>query len=359
MDLRGEVSRILEAFHKTWTYDIHDAARPPAEVVMRDQIHKAPPDMRTRLEAEFFDYGPVNPLLELSGLQEVIINGPDDIWLERSGVFERSPDNFLSEYTFRNFVDRLCSEAGVKIDLGQPFANGRWRGFRLHIACAPLTHCTFHICLRRMPESAWTLQRLEEAGWCTGGQSALLRRLLSERKNVLVIGPTGSGKTSVLGACLKELRPDERTVVIEDTDELPIPNRASTKLLSRPRLSDCLPEVDLAELVKQSLRMRPFRLVVGEVRGAEAKDLLLALATGHNGSWGTLHANEARQALLRLEMLIQLGAPQWSLAAIRQLLHLSVDALVLCGIENGHRRLEGVFRVAALETCGFLLEPMA
>src|SRR6185437_10803831 len=105
---------------------------------------------------------------------------------------------------------------------------------------------------------------------------------------------------------------------------------------------------------RQSLRMRPFRIVMGEVRGAEAKDLLLALATGHSGSWGTLHAAEARQALLRLEMLIQLGAPQWGQQAIRQLLKLSVDALVVCGNENGHRHLEGIFKVAALESFGFL-----
>ena len=147
--------------------------------------------------------------------------------------------------------------------------------------------------------------------------------------------------------------------MIEDTEELHLPNQASTKLLSRPQLSAQLPAVDLGELVKQSLRMRPQRLVVGEVRGAEAKDLLMALATGHQGSWGTLHAVDARQALLRLEMLIQLGAPQWSLPAIRQLLHLSVDAIVVCGIANEKRQLEGIFKVASLESFGFLLEQLA
>src|SRR6185437_9764012 len=110
---------------------------------------------------------------------------------------------------------------------------------------------------------------------------------------------------------------------------------------------------------RQSLRMRPFRIVMGEVRGGEAKDLLLALATGHSGSLGTLHASEARQALLRLEMLVQLGAPQWSLQAIRQLIQLSVDGLVVCGYENGHRCLKGIYNVAALEAFGFLLEPIA
>jgi pilus assembly protein CpaF len=147
-------------------------------------------------------------------------------------------------------------------------------------------------------------------------------------------------------------------VILEDTDELPRPNSASTKLLTRSLASAELPEITLADLLRQSLRMRPFRIVMGEVRGAEAKDLILALATGHSGSLGTLHASEARQALLRLEMLIQLGAPQWSVQAIRQLIQLSVDVLVVCGNRDGHRCLEGIFRVAALESFGFLLEPI-
>ena len=182
--------------------------------------------------------------------------------------------------------------------------------------------------------------------------------MIERRKNILFLGPTGCGKTTVLGACLKELASSERVVILEDTDELPRPNTASSKLLTRPQQGSTLPEVTLSDLVRQSLRMRPFRLVMGEVRGAEAKDLLLALATGHSGSMGTIHSADARQALLRLEMLVQLGAPQWSLQAIRQLIHLSVEALVVCGYEGGQRRLHGLFQVAALESIGFLLEPI-
>jgi pilus assembly protein CpaF len=127
-------------------------------------------------------------------------------------------------------------------------------------------------------------------------------------------------------------------------------------MLTRGTGSPSLPEVTLSDLVRQSLRMRPSRLIMGEVRGPEAKDLLLALATGHSGSLGTLHASDPRQALLRLEMLVQLGAPQWSVQAVRQLIQLSVDTLVVCGNENGHRCLKGIYKVAALESFGFLLE---
>lgn len=359
MALKQEVSGILERFEAAWSFDGRDFAKPSAEDTLKNLIRQCAAQDQTRLMNEFFEQGPLTELLERPGLQEIIVNGPEDIWIECQGRFSKHPDGFLSELTFKNFIDRICAEAGMKVDLAQPFTDGRWREFRVHLGCAPLTHCPYHMNLRKIPDNPWTLNTLEEANWATGFQTGVLKGLVRDRKNVLFIGPTGSGKTTVLGACLREVTEDERIVIIEDTDELKRPNTASTKLLTRTAHLPALPEVTLTDLVRQSLRMRPSRLVMGEVRGAEAKDLLLALATGHSGSLGTLHASEPRQALLRLEMLVQLGAPQWSLNAVRQLIQLSVDALVVCGIENGHRRLEGIYKVAALESFGFLLEPMA
>lgn len=353
-----EVENILSKFQQTWSFDGRDFARPNSEETLRQLIGKAPLGMQRRLSDEFFNEGPLSAILDTPHLQEIIVNGPDDIWIESGGKFWRHPDRFLSETTFKNFVDRVCSEASVKIDLSQPFTDGRWRDFRLHMGCAPLTHCAYHLNLRRLPSNPWTLSMLENADWAAPTRVKLLRDLIRQQKNILFIGPTGCGKTTVLGACLRELEESERTVIIEDTDELPRPNSSSAKLLTRPAQSAALPEVTLTDLVRQSLRMRPQRLVMGEVRGAEAKDLLLALATGHSGSLGTIHASDPRQALLRLEMLVQLGAPQWNVQAIRQLIQLSVDHLVVCGNKDGHRRLEGIYKVAALESFGFLLEPV-
>jgi pilus assembly protein CpaF len=357
-DLSREVSRVLEGFQKTWEFDGRDFNKPTADEVLHQLIKNAPENARERLTAEFFHEGPLTPYLELPHLQEIIINGREEIWLEDKGQMRRVPDSFLSDLTYKNFADRLCSEAGIKVDLAQPFCNGRWRDFRVHIGCAPLTHCDLHISLRRLPSQPWTLEKLAASVWAAPEQIELLRGLVRERKNILFIGPTGCGKTTVLGACLQELAPSERVVILEDTDELTRPNSASTKMLTRPPSTVQLPEVGLSELVRQSLRMRPSRLVMGEVRGSEAKDLLLALATGHSGSLGTLHAADARQALLRLEMLVQLGAPQWNVQAVRQLIQLSVDVLVVCENKNGHRRLLGIYKVAALESFGFLLEPL-
>lgn len=349
---------IIDRFGKSWSLSWEDLRKPDADEVLQTLIASAPPEYQARLTEEFFDCGPLTMLLPDRAFSEIIVNGPKEIWLESQGRFQRFQDIFLSEVTFKRFTDRVCAEAGMKVDLAFPFANGRWRDFRCHLTMAPLTHCSTHLALRRSMQNHWTLELLEQSGWAAPQEVQVIRQLISSRQNVLVIGPTGSGKTSVLGAMLKALPENERVLVLEDTDELPRPNAASTKLLARPGFEAGLSEITLNDLVKQSLRMRPERLVVGEVRGAEAKDLMLALATGHSGSMGTLHASDPRQALLRLEMLIQMGSPQWSLDSIRQLLHLSLNALIVCGNENGHRRLAGVYRVAALEPFGLLIESM-
>ena len=357
-DLARDVVEISDEFTRSWMFDERDLGRPHVDQVVRDLIAKRAPERRARLEDEFFGVGPLSPLMADPDVTEIIINGATEVWFERRGVLARHADQFLSDSSFKNFVDRACTEAAVKVDLAQPFADGHWRGFRLHVGRAPLTRVAYHLTLRRTPESPWTLTTLTAAGWCTREDAEVLRGLVDARVNILVIGPTGAGKTSVLNALLGETAANERTVILEDTDELKAPNAASAKLLTRPAIGHQLPEYTLTDLVRQSLRMRPDRLVIGEVRGGEAKDLLLALATGHAGSLGTLHARDARQALLRLEMLVQLGAPQWNLAAIRRLLHLSVGALVTCEFSEGRRRLGGVMKIAGLEDFGLLLESM-
>lgn len=318
---------------------------------------KASPEIKSRIFDEYFGAGPLEPLFKDPNITEVIVNGGDSIWFERQGRLERSDDIFLSELTYRNFIARLSRDAGIQATLDCPFADGRWREARVHLIIPPASGDQAVLTLRRHPDSPWTFARLAESGWAPEGSLRALRDLVQNRNNFLIVGGTGSGKTSALNACLGEFGPAERTLIIEDTSELRVPNAASSKLLTRRDSQGLLKEIDQGELLRQALRMRPDRLVMGEIRGGEAKDLLMAFATGHSGCMGTLHADSARQALIRLEMLIQLGAPQWSLSAVRTLIWLSLQAIVVVGrTKAGERRLEGVYKIASLEDIGFLIE---
>jgi pilus assembly protein CpaF len=307
-----------------------------------------------RIRSELFGYGLLETLAENEAVSEILLLGPDTVWVEVNGRLQAHCDRFLDKLTYRNFVARISRDAKTNTDDNRPFGSGRWRGFRVHVVSEPIVQGLPHVSLRRIRASPWTLEQLQEAEWTDAAGIAALRRLVEHRKNVLVVGATGSGKTSALAACVREVRENERVVILEDTDELPTPNQVSAKLLTKISRSPDDLEFDLAELLKQSLRMRPERIVMGEVRGKEAKDLLMAFATGHTGCWGTLHAASPREALLRLEMLVQMGAPQWTATTVRSLIHASIDSIVVVSKEqNGKRRLDSIHQVASLEDIGF------
>lgn len=358
-------SRVAEALHALapadpFTYSSALAATDTDSHTKRaieTALEGAPAEVSKRLLDEYFGAGPLESLLSDPTCTEVIVNGVDSLWAERSGRLERVEERFLSELTLRNFVARLSREAGIIANLDCPFADGHWRGCRVHLIVPPASGVEPVLTLRKHPENPWTFERLVESNWASEHAITKLRALIGSRANFLVVGGTGSGKTSVLNACLATIPSAERAILIEDTSELRTPNFASTKLLTRRDPQGHLREIDLSELVRHALRMRPDRIVMGEIRGGEAKDLLMAFATGHTGCMGTLHAESARQALARLEMLVQLGAPQWSAQAVRSIIHFSLQAVVVVGRdESGARRLEGIYEITSLEEVGFLLE---
>ena len=200
--------------------------------------------------------------------------------------------------------------------------------FRAHVVAPPISPVEI-VTLRCHLQEVVRLKQYKENNIINDQQMEWLEKLIHERKNLLLIGSTGSGKTTLLNSLIQAIGNKHRLVILEDTPEIVPANSLSTKLLTRDKVHNSNQEISLQELVRQSLRMRPDRLVLGEVRGAEAKDLLMALATGHPGSLGTIHAETAPQALYRLEMLIQMGAPQWSVTAIRQLIQMSLSHLVV------------------------------
>lgn len=318
--------------------------------------HPLSTDHQHRVLEEFCGLGPIGDLITRADITEIILNGPEAIWYECKGRLILHCDCFFSQSTYRNFIQRVFCESGVFIDQAKPAVDGCWRGFRLHVIGEPLTTSYPHLTLRRIPTNPWTLDRLVESQWCDPPTASALRELVIAHQSLLIVGPTGSGKTSVLNACLQEISPDSRALLLEDTPELAPPNSVSTRLVTRDDSRSQYPRYDLSDLLRQSLRMRPDRLIMGEIRGAEAKDLLLTLSTGHRGGMATLHADSAPEALLRLEILIQMGAPHWQLETIRRLIFFGIQYVILATRNEGRRRFAGAFRLVSLESCGFLLE---
>ncbi|PIS10553.1 MAG: CpaF family protein [Bdellovibrio sp. CG10_big_fil_rev_8_21_14_0_10_47_8] len=316
-------------------------------------------DLKNRLHQEFKGLGPLTQLFQDEEITEVLLISKDEIWYEKAGYLHKHSDSFVGDLTFQNLINRICEEAKLQASVEKPFADGKFLNFRVHLITAEVTKSCPQMTFRRQSANPWSFAKLLASGWAPEAAFEILQTWIHGKKSFLVVGETGSGKTSVLNSCLQQLRPNERVVILEDTAEVHVPNAASTRLLTRADGHSLLPPIDLTELVRQSLRMRPDRLVVGEVRGAEAKDLLLALSTGHQGSFGTLHACSAHQALLRLEMLVQLGAPFWSLTTIRRLIFFGVQGLVVVGRDpSGNRKLKSLHQLCAVEENGILLEPL-
>lgn len=324
-----------------------------------EQFKDIPEGYHSRIYSEFFGMGPLEPLINDSEITEIIVNGPEVIWFEKNGQLVEHSDQFYSLNNYLNFLDKVMSEGGSYSSKEFPSCDGQFRNFRFSIVRGEITQSNHILTLRRHPENSWTLNQLGQKNWASDRSIEIIKKIISSKKNFLIVGGTGSGKTSILNACLKETASKERSIIIEDTSEIKIPNSVSIKLLTRFDPHQVLTEITQEDLLKKTLRLRPDRIIMGEMRGQEAKDFLMALATGHQGCFGTLHAQSASQALIRLEMLIQLGAPQWSLSAIRKLIQLSLDYIfVTVKNHQGERHLEGIYKLVSLEDSGFLIEPI-
>lgn len=309
-----------------------------------------------RLFDEFLSNGPLNSLFSDSQVTEIIVNAHDEIFFEKEGKIHQHLDCFISAWTYKYFIDRLIAQSGTYFNLQFPYLSTSYKDFRLQLLAKPLSS-EISLCFRRIKSQQWSLSNLQEIGWCDEIGLQWLRLLMKSKSNILIVGATGCGKTTVMNSMLAEIPNSERCLIIEDTDELFRPNTCSLKLLTREDPSEQVRNISMSQLVKLSLRMRPDRLIIGEVRGEEAKDLLLALSTGHAGSLGTLHAASAQQALLRLEMLVQMGAPDWSTDLIRKLIFLGVQEIVtVARSPSGKRYLKSIDKVSSLEPQQILLE---
>lgn len=269
-------------------------------------------DLLRRLRHDSLGLGVLEPILTQPGLSDVVVNGPRSCFIDRGSGLEPVPVSFASDAEVRQLATRLAAVAGVRLDDAQPFADGRLArpdgtALRLHALLAPPSAGGTCISLRVLRQAQTSLDQLVASGSIAAEVEPLLRAIVERHASFLVIGGTGAGKTTLLSAMLGTVPDSERILVIEDTAELAPLHPHVVTLVARRANAEGRGEITMARLLQQSLRMRPDRIVVGEIRGAEVVDLLAALNTGHDGGAGTLHANSVWEVPARMEALAGLG----------------------------------------------------
>jgi pilus assembly protein CpaF len=293
--------------------------------------------------------GPLEDLLADPTVEEVMVNGPGQVYIERGGRIEAVDAAFADEEELRNAIERILAPLGRRIDELSPMVDARLAdGSRVNAVIPPLAIDGPALSIRRFGATRPGPRELVELGTLTEEQLVLLERAVGERRSVLVSGGTGSGKTTMLNALSGFVAAGERLVTIEDAAELRLQRRHVVRLESRPAGVEGRGEVTIRDLLRNALRMRPDRIVIGEVRGAEALDLLTALNTGHRGALSTVHANSPADALARLEtlaLMAGLGLPHEAIAAqVRR----GIDLVVhLERLPDGARRVTAIAEVAA------------
>lgn len=285
------------------------------------------------LEDELVGFGPLAPLLDDAAISDIVVTGPDAVWCDRGGGLERAAVGFADEAAVRRFAQRMAALAGRRLDDAAPFTDGRLAdGTRLHAVVPPIAAGGTQLSLRIPRRRAFTMAELAAADTISPPQARRLTSLVREGVPFLVTGGTGTGKTTVLSTLLG-LTLDERLVLVEDVGELLPDAPHVVRLQTRPPNAEGAGEITVRDLVRQALRMRPDRVVVGEARGAEIVELLTAFNTGHAGGCATLHANNPADVPARVEALAALaGLPREAAhsllaSAVRTIVHLARDSV--------------------------------
>jgi len=290
--------------------------------------------------------GPLEPLLHDPAVTEVMVNGPGDVYVEREGVIERAAVTFESDADVVHLIDRIVAPLGLRLDESQPWVDARLHdGSRVHAIVPPLAVTGPALTIRRFAKEPLSIDALVTRRALCRSEASLLIGAVRARRSILISGGAGTGKTTLLGALAMHVPPAERVITIEDAAELRLGREHVVALETRPANVEGRGRVSMRDLVRNALRMRPDRIVVGEVRGAEVLDMLQAMNTGHDGSLATVHANEPQDVIARLEALA-LMAGDVPLESIRRQLAAALDLLVhLERSPGGARRVAAIARV--------------
>jgi pilus assembly protein CpaF len=334
----------LQAFVKQELSEVIEAERTPLT-----------PAERQRLTSDVIDdvlgYGPIQPFLDDPTVTEIMVNGDDAIYVERNGRLQRTSARFVSEDHLRRVIERIVSGVGRRIDESSPMVDARLPdGSRVNAIVPPLSVDGPSLTIRKFAQDPYGVGDLISFATMTPAIATLLDACVRGRLNILVSGGTGTGKTTLLNVLSSFIPEDERIVTVEDAVELQLHQDHVVRLESRPANIEGKGEVAIRDLVRNSLRMRPDRIVVGETRGGEALDMLQAMNTGHEGSLSTVHANSPRDAISRLETMVLMAGMDLPARAIREQIASALDLIVhITRLRDGSRRITHVTEVHGME----------
>ncbi len=295
--------------------------------------------------------GPIEPLMKDDTIADIMVNGPNSVFVERNGIVEETDITFRDDLHVLRIAQRIASRVGRRVDESSPMVDARLAdGSRVNVIAPPLTLKGTCISIRKFPKNALSLDDFVRSGSLSKGMARLLEITARVRLNVIIAGGTGSGKTTMMNAMSRLIDRRERIVTIEDAAELQLQQPHVISLETRPQNIEGAGEITQRDLLRNSLRMRPDRIIIGEVRGAEAFDMLQAMNTGHAGSMSTIHSNSARDALTRLENMMLMGTMQMPILAIRRQIVSAVDLILYQErMRDGRRRLTSITEVVGLE----------
>jgi pilus assembly protein CpaF len=311
---------------------------------------------RERLTGEIADdilgHGPLERLLADDSVTEIMVNGPYDIWVERKGRLHETDARFSDESHLRRIINKMVAVVGRRIDESSPMVDARLPdGSRVNAIIPPLSLIGPLVTIRKFSKQRLDPADLVRIGTLTAETVEFIERCVEAELNILISGGTGSGKTTLLNALSTAVPESERIVTIEDAAELRLNQRHVLRLEARPKNIEGQGEISIRELLRNSLRMRPDRIIVGEVRGAETLDMLQAMNTGHDGSLSTIHANSPRDALARIETMVLMAGYDLPVRAIRQQVASALDLIIhLERLQDGSRRVTAITEVGRMES---------
>ena len=312
------------------------------------------------VEDEVAGMGPLAPLLRDPGVDDIIVNGPGHIYAERGGLLEKVETRFRDDAHLMNVIQRIVGPIGRRVDEASPYVDARLAdGSRVNIVIPPVALDGPTLSIRKFRLQSMTIEDCVANQVMSADMAEYLSAAVRSRLNILICGGTGAGKTTLLNMLSSFIGDRERLITIEDAAELQLRQSHVVRLETRPPTVDGSREVSSRELVRNALRMRPDRIILGEVRGVEAVEMLQAMSTGHDGSMATLHGNSPRDAFARLEMLLGFAGVQSDVRAIRRFIANSVHAVVeLQRLSNGSRRVMSVSEVTGLEGDAYSLNEL-